>query len=90
MPAIHPSIHAPLRDTDESTNKFSDPGILHYQWSRNPSLLNDPLNKAMAGIVNVLLWSSSAWYTKNGVTDNAVAVALAAALHGFAVLKNIL
>lgn len=65
-------------------------GILHYQWSRNPVLLHDPLNQAMAGIVNVLLWCSSAWYSKHGVNDNAVAVAAAAALQGGAVLKQIL
>lgn len=44
----------------------------------------------MAGIVNVILWSSSAWYTKNGVKDNAVAVALSAVLQGVSVLKQIL
>lgn len=44
----------------------------------------------MAGIVNVLLWASSAWYAKHGVMDNAFAVALSAALQGGAVLKQIL
>jgi hypothetical protein len=66
------------------------PGILHYQWSRDPSALSDPLNKAMAGIVNVLLWASSTWYAKNGIKENAVAVGLSAALQGAAVLKQIL
>lgn len=66
------------------------PGLLHYQWSRDPSALSDPLNKAMAGIVNVLLWASSTWYAKNGIKENAVAVGLSAALQGAAVLKQIL
>lgn len=44
----------------------------------------------MAGIVNALLWCSSAWYAKHGVKDNAIAVGLAAALQGGAVLKQIL
>lgn len=62
-------------------------GILHYQWSRDPSALQDPLNKAMAGIINILLWVSSAWYAKYGVKDNCVAVGLSAALQAFAVFK---
>lgn len=66
------------------------PGILHYQWSQDPSTLRDPLNKAMAGIVNVILWTSSAWYVKHGIKDNAFAVGLSAALQGAAVLKQIL
>lgn len=66
------------------------PGILHYQWSHDPSALSDPLNKAMAGIVNVLLWTSSAWYATHGIKDNAIAVGLSAALQGAAVLKHIL
>jgi len=44
----------------------------------------------MAGIVNVLLWTSSAWYAKHSIKDNAVAVGLSAALQGAAVLKQIL
>ncbi|KAJ5975289.1 hypothetical protein N7481_008996 [Penicillium waksmanii] len=65
-------------------------GILHYQWSRNPSALADPLNKAMAAIINVLLWSSSAWYAKNGILPNVVACGLAASLQAFGVLKEVL
>jgi hypothetical protein len=65
-------------------------GILHYQWSRDPSVLSDPLNKAMAAIVNVLLWTSSAWYAKHGINENMIAVGLSAALQGAAVLKQIL
>lgn len=83
---IHP-IH-PFHYLSVRTDSIK--GILHYQWSRDPSALQDPLNKAMAGIVNVLLWSSSAWYAKTGVKDNAVAVGLSAALQAFSVLKQIL
>lgn len=61
-------------------------GILHYMWSQDPTQLNDPLNKAMAGIVNLLLWASSAWYAKNGIVDTTVAVGLSAALQAYAVL----
>lgn len=40
----------------------------------------------MAGIVNLLLWASSAWYAKNGIVDTTVAVGLSAALQAYAVL----
>ncbi|KAJ5554413.1 hypothetical protein N7513_004372 [Penicillium frequentans] len=59
--------------------------LLHYQWSRDPTALNDPVNKVIAGIVNILLWASSAWYAKNGIKDNAVVVGLSAALQAYAV-----
>ncbi|KAJ5752450.1 hypothetical protein N7520_009367 [Penicillium odoratum] len=62
-------------------------GLLHYQWSRDSTALSDPLNKAMAGIINILLWASSVWYAKNGVKDNAVVVGLSAALQTYAVFK---
>ncbi|KAJ5088230.1 hypothetical protein N7456_011846 [Penicillium angulare] len=62
--------------------------ILHYQWSRDPAALNDPLTKAMAGIINILLWSSSAWYAKHGINENAWAVGLSAALQAYAVFKS--
>jgi hypothetical protein len=44
----------------------------------------------MAAIVNVLLWSSSAWYAKTGVKENAIVVGLSAALQAFSVGKQLL
>jgi hypothetical protein len=44
----------------------------------------------MAGIINVLLWSSSAWYVKNGIFPNVIACGLAASLQAFGVLKEVL
>ncbi|KAJ5875933.1 uncharacterized protein N7529_001517 [Penicillium soppii] len=61
-------------------------GLLHWQWSRDPSLLQDPLNKAIAGLVNVVLWASSAWYAKYGINDTASVVGLCAALQAWGVL----
>ncbi|KAJ5702845.1 hypothetical protein N7488_010393 [Penicillium malachiteum] len=61
--------------------------LLHYQWSLNPTALNDPINKTMAGIINILLWASSAWYAKHGVKENALVVGLSAALQAYAVFK---
>ncbi|KAJ5612800.1 hypothetical protein N7510_005994 [Penicillium lagena] len=63
-------------------------GILHYQWSHNPQALQDPLNRAMAGLVNALLWASSGWYFKNGVKDNGWAVGLSALWHAYSVVSN--
>ncbi|KAJ5825900.1 hypothetical protein N7474_003038 [Penicillium riverlandense] len=63
-------------------------GIIHYQWSHNPQALQDPLNRAIAGVVNALLWASSTWYFKNGVMDNAWAVGLSAALQAYSVVSN--
>jgi hypothetical protein len=62
-------------------------GLLHWQWARDPSLLQDPLTKAIAGLVNVLLWASSAWYAKHGISDTASVVGLCAALQAWAVTK---
>lgn len=62
--------------------------IIHYQWSRNPLALQDPLNRAVAGVVNALLWASSGWYFKNGISDNGWAVGLSAALHAYSVVSN--
>ncbi|KAJ6109700.1 hypothetical protein N7486_001935 [Penicillium sp. IBT 16267x] len=61
--------------------------LLHYQWSRDPTALNDPVNKAMAGIINILLWASSAWYAKNGIKDIAIVVGMSAALQTYAVFE---
>ncbi|KGO40850.1 hypothetical protein PEX1_091120 [Penicillium expansum] len=62
-------------------------GLLHWQWSRDPSLLQDPLSKAMAGIVNILLWASSVWYIKHGINDTAIVLAISATLQAFGVGK---
>ncbi|KAJ5340895.1 hypothetical protein N7541_010019 [Penicillium brevicompactum] len=62
-------------------------GLLHWQWARNPSLLHEPLTKAIAGIMNVLLWASSFWYAKHGIKDTASVVGLCAALQALAVAK---
>ncbi|KAJ5286816.1 hypothetical protein N7478_002502 [Penicillium angulare] len=76
----------PLNLPDISTNPRQ--AILHYQWSRDPAALNDPLTKAMAGIINILLWTSSAWYAKHGINENAWAVGLSAALQAYAAFKS--
>jgi hypothetical protein len=76
--------------SNQTPNQYTRVGLLHYQWSRDPSALQDPINKAIAGIVNVLLWSSSAWYVKHGIKDNAWAVGLSAVLQAWGVVQAIL
>ncbi|CDM30905.1 unnamed protein product [Penicillium roqueforti FM164] len=66
---------------------FLSTGLLHWQWSQDPSLLQDPLNKAMAGIVNIILWASSAWYAKQGIIDTSIVLGISAALQAFSVGK---
>lgn len=61
---------------------------MHYQWSHNPEALQEPMNCAIAGIVNAMLWSTSVFYLKNGVKDNGFAVAASAALHAWSVITN--
>ncbi|CAG8039866.1 unnamed protein product [Penicillium olsonii] len=61
--------------------------LLHWQWSRNPSLLQDASTKAIAGLINVLLWASTVWYAKNGINDTASVVGLCATLQAWAVTK---
>ncbi|CAG8400357.1 unnamed protein product [Penicillium salamii] len=61
--------------------------LLHWQWSRDPSLLQEPATKIIAGLMNVLLWASSVWYAKNGINDTASVVGLCAALQAWAVTK---
>ncbi|KAJ5479383.1 hypothetical protein N7530_004892 [Penicillium desertorum] len=62
-------------------------GLLHWQWSRDPTLLQDPVNKAMAGIANLLLWASSVWYAKYGIKDTSIVLGISAALQAFGVGK---
>ncbi|KAJ5092154.1 hypothetical protein NUU61_007024 [Penicillium alfredii] len=64
-------------------------GLLHYQWSQNSVAFQDPINKAIAGIINILLWTSSAWYAKYGVKQNAWAVGLSAALQAWGVINSL-
>lgn len=61
--------------------------LLHWQWSRDPSLLQEPVTKIIAGLTNVLLWASSVWYAKNGINDTASVVGLCAVLQAWAVTK---
>ncbi|OOF92582.1 hypothetical protein ASPCADRAFT_210439 [Aspergillus carbonarius ITEM 5010] len=66
---------------------FLATGLLHYQWSLNPRALQDPTNKAIAVIVNSLMWASSAWYFRTGIKENGWVVGFGAALQAWAVVR---
>jgi len=36
--------------------------ILNYRWSRNPLLLTDPLDKAIAALTAATYWATALWY----------------------------
>ncbi|KAK9440162.1 uncharacterized protein G6M90_00g062280 [Metarhizium brunneum] len=57
--------------------------LINYAWSKNPALLRDPVQKAVAGAMIAIMWASGWWYAKNGVTSNAVAVGAIGALQGY-------
>ncbi|KAJ5558465.1 hypothetical protein N7535_008678 [Penicillium sp. DV-2018c] len=65
-------------------------GLLHWQWAKDPSLLQDPVSKAIAGIANFVLWASTVWYAKHGIHDTAAVVGLSAALQAVGVGRAIL
>jgi hypothetical protein len=50
--------------------------IMNYRWSKNPALLIDPLDKAMAALTTAICVGSALWYGKGG--DGATGGTLAA------------
>lgn len=57
--------------------------LLNYAWSQNPALLKQPVHKAIAALMIAIVWVSSVWYTKRGVTSNAVVVGAMGALQAY-------
>ncbi|KAL4863645.1 hypothetical protein BDV12DRAFT_25814 [Aspergillus spectabilis] len=61
--------------------------LINYNWSLSPEQLKNPINKAIAIIMTAVMWTSSGWYLKRGVTPNGVVVALMGALQAYASLR---
>ncbi|KID98553.1 hypothetical protein MAJ_05481, partial [Metarhizium majus ARSEF 297] len=79
---VHDSLpHAQSSFTDILPPRFL--ALINYAWSKNPALLRDPVQKAVAGAMIAIMWASGWWYAKNGVTSNAVAVGAIGALQGY-------
>ncbi|ATY63121.1 hypothetical protein A9K55_008877 [Cordyceps militaris] len=63
--------------------------LLNYYWSKNPAVLQDPIQKAVAGLFSAILGVSSVVYATNGVAANSVVTAIASALQAYAAFKAI-
>ncbi|KAG5982827.1 hypothetical protein E4U55_001280 [Claviceps digitariae] len=59
--------------------------LVNYAWSQNPTLLGDPVHRAVAGTMVAIMWVSGWWYAKKGVVANMMAVSVMGALQGYAV-----
>ncbi|KAJ6782932.1 hypothetical protein PWT90_03084 [Aphanocladium album] len=61
--------------------------LLNYYWSKNPQVLQDPIQKTVAGLFSAILGVSSVYYAANGVTANSVVTALTSALQAYSAFK---
>ncbi|OAA53272.1 hypothetical protein ISF_08886 [Cordyceps fumosorosea ARSEF 2679] len=61
--------------------------LLNYYWSKNPQVLQDPIQKAIAGLFSAILGVSSVFYAANGVAANSVVTGLVSALQAYAAFK---
>lgn len=57
--------------------------LINYTWSQSPALLAEPVQKTIAALMIALMGISSVWYGKRGITSNAFATALIAALQSY-------
>ncbi|OJJ02075.1 hypothetical protein ASPVEDRAFT_150782 [Aspergillus versicolor CBS 583.65] len=62
-------------------------GLLNFQWAQDPSLLEQPLGRAMASVLSVIAWSASGWYLFRGLTVDGVIIAAAGLFQAWAALK---
>ncbi|BCS27054.1 uncharacterized protein APUU_60102A [Aspergillus puulaauensis] len=62
--------------------------LLNYNWAQAPEQLRNPVNKAIAVLMVAVMWGSSGWYFKRGVTSNGVAVAVMGALQAYSSLRE--
>jgi len=46
----------------QGTSLFLIAAILNYRWSRNPLLLTDSLDKAIAAVTVATYWATAVWY----------------------------
>ncbi|KAJ6009578.1 hypothetical protein N7522_004594 [Penicillium canescens] len=60
---------------------------LNFQWARNPKSLEDPLNRAMAALVAIIAWASSAYYIGRGLKASGIVTAGAAIFQAWATLR---
>ncbi|KAF4768741.1 hypothetical protein N7455_000108 [Penicillium solitum] len=60
--------------------------LLNLHWAQNPKALEEPLNRAMAALITLIAWSSSAWYLRRGVKASGILTATAGLFQAWAAL----
>ncbi|KAJ5232581.1 hypothetical protein N7468_005537 [Penicillium chermesinum] len=61
--------------------------LLNLNWAKNPDSLKEPLNAAMAALVSLISWGSSAWYLRKGLKASGVLTAAAGLLQAWAAFQ---
>ncbi|KAB8234305.1 uncharacterized protein BDW43DRAFT_310331 [Aspergillus alliaceus] len=62
--------------------------LINYNWSQDPTLLSDPVNRALAVLMTAIVGVSSVWYLRRGVRSNGIVVGVMGALQAWAVFGN--
>ncbi|KAJ9298197.1 hypothetical protein DTO271G3_3802 [Paecilomyces variotii] len=60
--------------------------FLNLHWARNPKSLEEPLNRAMAVLLILISWASSAWYLRRGIKASGILTATAGIFQAWAAL----
>ena len=62
--------------------------LLNLQWSLNPQALDEPLNRAIAGLLTLIAWGSSVSYLRGGVKSSGLITAAAGAFQAWAAFRG--
>lgn len=60
--------------------------LLNFHWAQNPKSLEEPLNRAMATLLVIIAWASSAWYLRRGVKASGILTVAAGIFQAWAAL----
>jgi len=60
--------------------------LLNLSWAKNPESLREPLQRAMAALLVLIAWASSAWYVRRGVRSSGILTGVAGLLQAWAAL----
>ncbi|GAD99660.1 hypothetical protein AOR_1_1180114 [Paecilomyces variotii No. 5] len=60
--------------------------LLNFHWAQNPKSLEESLNRAMATLLVLIAWASSAWYLRRGVKASGILTIVAGAFQAWAAL----
>ncbi|KAF3391672.1 hypothetical protein F1880_007945 [Penicillium rolfsii] len=62
-------------------------GLLNLHWAQHPDSLREPMSRAMAALLVIIAWSSSAWYLRRGIRLSGSLTATAGILQYLAALR---